>query len=161
MNSLGRDILFGARMLRKNLGFTFAAVAVLALGIGANAAIFSLVNAFLLKPLVMHNPAGLVGCYSRDTQHADYRAFSYPDYADFVKLARLAKLARTAAFQQPDWRTILRWWGLRKAAARVRGACSRILFRRIISRRWARRFRKGARSRRKKSGLRLPCLWRS
>jgi predicted permease len=82
MGNLLREVRFGARMLRKNPGFTFAAVAVLALGIGANTAIFSLVNAFLLKPLLIHNPAELVGCYSRDTRKPDYRAFSYPDYAE-------------------------------------------------------------------------------
>ncbi len=82
MGNLLREVRFGARMLRKNPGFTFAAVAVLALGIGANTAIFSLVNAFLLKPLLINNPAELVGCYSRDTRKPDYRAFSYPDYAE-------------------------------------------------------------------------------
>jgi predicted permease len=82
MGNLARDLRFGARMFRKNPGFTFAAVAVLALGIGANTAIFSLVNAFLLKPLVIHNPSELVGLYSRDTHKPDYRAFSYPDYAE-------------------------------------------------------------------------------
>jgi predicted permease len=76
-----RDVRFGLRMLRKNPWFSFAALTVLALGIGANTAIFSLVNAFLLKPLVVHNPAELVGCYSRDTTKGDYRAFSYADYA--------------------------------------------------------------------------------
>ena len=93
VNNLVRDILFGARMLRKNLGFTCAAVAVLALGIGANAAIFSLVNAFLLKPLVMQNPAAVVGCYSRDTRTQDYRAFSYPDYAELREAATNGKVA--------------------------------------------------------------------
>ncbi len=82
MKNLLRDIRFGARMLRKNLGFSCAAVMVLALGIGANTAIFSLVNAFLLKPLVMQNPAEIVGCFSRDTHKPDYRGFSYPDYTE-------------------------------------------------------------------------------
>jgi len=80
MRNLLRDVRFGARMLRKNPGFTCAAVAVLALGIGANTAIFSLVNAFLLKPLLIQNPSELVGCYSRDTRKPEYRSFSYPDY---------------------------------------------------------------------------------
>jgi len=83
-NMLG-DVRFGARMFRKNPWFTCAAVTVLALGIGANTAIFSLVNAFLLKPLVIRNPAELVGCYSRDTGKASYRGFSYPDYAELRK----------------------------------------------------------------------------
>lgn len=82
MGNLVRDLRFGARMFRKNPGFTFAAVAVLALGIGANTAIFSLVNAFLLKPLVIHNPSELVGLYSRDVHKPDYRAFSYPEYTE-------------------------------------------------------------------------------
>ena len=85
MRNLLRDVRYGARMLRKNPGFTFAAVAVLALGIGANTAIFSLVNAFLLKPLVIHNPSELVGCFSRDTRKPDYRGFSYPEYAELRK----------------------------------------------------------------------------
>ena len=82
MRNMLRDVRFGARMFRKNPWFTCAAVTVLALGIGANTAIFSLVNAFLLKPLVIRNPAELVGCYSRDTGKASYRGFSYPDYAE-------------------------------------------------------------------------------
>jgi len=69
-------------MLLKKPGFTLAAVAVLSLGIGANTAIFSLVNAFLLKPLPIHKPEELVGCYSKDTRKPDYRAFSYPNYVD-------------------------------------------------------------------------------
>jgi predicted permease len=69
-------------MFRKNIGFTCAAVTVLALGIGANSAIFSLVNAFLFKPLMIQSPAALVGCYSRDAHKSEYRAFSYADYTD-------------------------------------------------------------------------------
>jgi predicted permease len=77
-----RDVRFGARMFRKNPWFMCAAVTVLALGIGANTAIFSLVDALLLKPLVIRNPGELVGCYSRDTGKPRYRGFSYPDYAE-------------------------------------------------------------------------------
>ena len=70
-------------MLIKRPWFTLSAVAVLSLGIGANTAIFSLVNAFLLKPLVLRNASELTGVYSRDTKKPDsYRAFSYPNYVD-------------------------------------------------------------------------------
>src|SRR5450756_1417492 len=73
----------GVRVLAKKPGFTAAAVLVLALGIGANTAIFSLVNAFLLKPVQIHKAEELVGLYSRDTAKPDnYRAFSYPNFAD-------------------------------------------------------------------------------
>ena len=82
MRNLFRDVRLGARMFRKNFGFTCAAVTVLALGIGANSAIFSLVNAFLFKPLMIESPSALVGCYSRDTHKSEYRAFSYADYTD-------------------------------------------------------------------------------
>ena len=78
-----QDVRYGIRMLASKPGFTAAAVLVLALGIGANSAVFSLVNAFLLKPLHVQNPEELAGLYSRDTKQPDkYRAFSYPNYAD-------------------------------------------------------------------------------
>jgi len=80
---LKRDLAYSVRMLVKRPGFTAAAVAVLALGIGANAAIFSLVNAFLLKPLVLRNARELTGVFSHDSKKPDsYRAFSYPNYVD-------------------------------------------------------------------------------
>ena len=60
MNSIWRDVRFGIRMLAKNRGFTSVAVLALALGIGANTAIFSVVNAVLLRPLPFERSDRLV-----------------------------------------------------------------------------------------------------
>src|SRR5271154_1115478 len=83
MNHVWQDVRYGIRMLLNKPAFTAAAVLGLALGIGANSAVFSLVNAFLLKPLQVQKPEELTGLFSRDTKHPDvYRAFSYPNYVD-------------------------------------------------------------------------------
>src|SRR5438552_9558576 len=83
MGTLSRDLRHGIHILLNKPKFSATAVIVLALGIGANTAVFSLVNAFLLKPLTIQKPEELVGCYSRNTQKPDdYRAFSYPNYVD-------------------------------------------------------------------------------
>ncbi|HEX7518230.1 MAG TPA: ABC transporter permease [Chthoniobacterales bacterium] len=77
------DIKFAFRQLWKAPGFTIAAVAVLALGIGTNTAIFSLVNAMLFEPPAYQRPAEIVQLFSQDTKDPkSFRSFSYPTYTD-------------------------------------------------------------------------------
>lgn len=77
------DFKFAFRTLTKTPGFTAAAVTVLALGIGANTAVFSLVNALLFTPPSYTSPAQIVQLFSQDTKNPkSFRAFSYPTYQD-------------------------------------------------------------------------------
>jgi predicted permease len=78
-----QDFRFAFRQLWKSPSFTVAAVAVLALGIGVNTAIFRLVNAMVLQPPAYQQPSEIVQLFSQDKKDPkNFRAFSYPTYRD-------------------------------------------------------------------------------
>jgi putative ABC transport system permease protein len=104
LESLAQDIRFATRMLSKSPGFALVAILILALGIGANAAMFSLVNALLLRPLNGGNLRGqLVGLYSGDRTRPDrFRPFSYPEYVDIRQQNDVFEQLLAEAAMNPD-----------------------------------------------------------
>ena len=82
METLWQDVKFGVRALLKNPGFTAVAVTTLALGIGVNSTVFSIVNAYLFRPLPVRDPAQLVAMGTRDNAMEIPYEVSYPNYAD-------------------------------------------------------------------------------
>src|ERR1051325_2758540 len=84
MEIVGKDLRFATRMLLKNPGFTAVAVIALALGIGANTAIFTVVNAILLRPLPFQQPDRLVMTYGMDPKIGEDKIpLSVADYLDW------------------------------------------------------------------------------
>jgi putative ABC transport system permease protein len=78
-----QDVHYGFRQLRHNPGFATVTILTLALGIGANTTIFSLLSALLLTPLPGRDPGRLVTAYTSDYSGPAFGASSYPDYLDF------------------------------------------------------------------------------
>ena len=81
LEQLAQDVRYAVRALRRAPGFTAVAVATLALGIGANTAIFSIVDALLFRPLPIADPSHVVALYRGAS--GSNRAFSYLDYLDY------------------------------------------------------------------------------
>ena len=86
--NLAQDLRFALRQLRKNRGFAFTATAILSLGICANVAIFSFVDAVLIKPLPYQNPSRLAALFE-STPLGPQLHLSYLDYLDWKRLNKV------------------------------------------------------------------------
>ncbi|HET9791976.1 MAG TPA: ABC transporter permease [Candidatus Angelobacter sp.] len=100
MRTLLQDMRFGIRMLVKSPGFAVVAVLTLAIGIGANTAIFTVLNSVLLRPLPFHDPDRLVIINERAPQF-DSMSVSYQNFLDWK--AQSASFEKMAIFRRSDY----------------------------------------------------------
>ncbi len=101
-----QDLRFGVRMLRKNPGFTLVAVSALALGIGANSAIYSVIYGVLLRPLPYTDSDRIVAVYAHFTpQNMKHGTLSVADYLDLK--AQAPSLESPALVSNHAWRSDL------------------------------------------------------
>jgi len=85
LTSLPQDLRYGARVLAKSPGFSLIAILTLALGIGANTAIFSVVNGVLFNPLPFHQPDQLVSMF-QEIPNFNNGSISYPNFTDWRRM---------------------------------------------------------------------------
>jgi predicted permease len=100
MNTLLQDLRYSIRTLAKSPGFTAIAILTLALGIGANTALFSVVNGVLLSPLPYPQPDRLVALYSRTSDFAE-SSISYPNFLDWQRQNN--SFAQLASYRQDSF----------------------------------------------------------
>ena len=100
MDTLLQDIRYGIRMVAKSPGFAAIAILTLALGIGANTALFSVVNSVLLNPLPYRQPDRLVAIYAK-TKEFSHSSISYLNFLDWVRNQR--SFSSMAAFREDDF----------------------------------------------------------
>jgi putative ABC transport system permease protein len=98
MNTIGQDVPYAVRTLLKSPGFAIAAIIVLALGIGANTAVFSLVNAVLLRPLPFPEPQRLMAVRLTDPKQDMFGSFGDADFIAFRN--RQQSFSHVAAYAQ-------------------------------------------------------------
>lgn len=133
LDHLLQDAAYGARVLRRNPGFALVAIVTLAIGIGLNTVVFSVVNAVLVRPLAYANPDRLLWIATYDDR-SPIELVAAPDVLAFRD--RSTTLDRVAAFsiQMERWRRRARWlpraWrrcrassGTWRASRRRSGAC--------------------------------------
>src|SRR5207244_6380472 len=103
VESFLQDLKFALRGLRKNPGFSLVCTLTLALGIGANTAIFTVINAVLIRPVPgVANPAELVIFERLQKNNPDY-SFGYPDYLDYRYYNQSFRSEEhTSELQSPD-----------------------------------------------------------
>src|SRR5918994_3179243 len=97
-----RDLGHSARMLLKRPGFTFIAVATLALGIGANTAIFSLVRGVLLRPLPFSEPGRLIGIRESKVGEGHNNPMAFRSFAEFRDQAQTLESIAAYLNSNPD-----------------------------------------------------------
>ena len=103
ISTLMQDVRYAIRVLKKSPGFAAIAILTLALGIGANTALFSVVNGVLLNPLPYPHPDQLVTVASWESQFGE-SSISYPDFQDWVRDNHsFSSLAAYKSFQSFNW----------------------------------------------------------